>query len=58
MAISKILILRSVWVFLVVRSVQRSGDFWEGSGTPWNGRREKLNHVRILAKMNGYRQQN
>ncbi len=34
MSICKILILRSVWVFLVVRSVQGSDDFWEGSGTP------------------------
>lgn len=41
------LILRGVWVFLVVRSVQRSGDFWEGSGTPRDGRRGKLKHGRI-----------
>ncbi|WP_227538815.1 hypothetical protein, partial [Klebsiella pneumoniae] len=49
----KILILRGVWVFLVVRSVQRSDDFWEGSGTPWDGRRGKLKHdgVRIFSRI-------
>ena len=53
MAISKILILRSVWVFFVVRSVQRSGNFWEGSGTPRNGRRAKRKHdaIRIFSRI-------
>ncbi|WP_222863457.1 hypothetical protein, partial [Klebsiella grimontii] len=45
--ICKILILRGVWVFFVVRSVPGSGDFWEGSGTPRDGRRGKLKHGRI-----------
>jgi hypothetical protein len=47
------LILRSVWVFLVVRSVQRSDDFWEGSGTPRDGRRGKRKHdgVRIFSRI-------
>ena len=47
------LILRGVWVFLVVRSVQRSDDFWEGSGTPRDGRRGKLKHdgVRIFSRI-------
>ncbi|WP_227538812.1 hypothetical protein, partial [Klebsiella pneumoniae] len=51
--ICKILILRGVWVFLVVRSVQRSDDFWEGSGTPWDGRRGKLKNdgVRIFSRI-------
>ncbi len=42
-----------VWVFLVGRSVQRSEDFWEGSGTPWDGRRGKLKHdgVRIFSRI-------
>jgi hypothetical protein len=47
------LILRGVWVFLVVRSVQRSDDFWEGSGTPRDGRRGKRKHdgVRIFSRI-------
>lgn len=47
------LILRGVWVFLVVRSVQRSDDFLEGSGTPRDGRRGKLKHdgVRIFSRI-------
>ncbi len=42
-----------MWVFLVVRSVQRSDDFWEGSGTPRDGRRGKLKHdgVRIFSRI-------
>ena len=37
----------------MVRSVQRSGDFWEGSGTPRDGRRGKLKHdgVRIFSRI-------
>lgn len=37
----------------MVRSVQRSGGFWEGSGTPRNGRRGKLKHdgVRISSRI-------
>ncbi|MDM6777917.1 hypothetical protein, partial [Klebsiella michiganensis] len=51
--ICKILILRGVWVFFVVRSVPGSGDFWEGSGTPRDGRRGKLKHdgVRIFSRI-------
>ena len=45
--------MRSVWVFLVVRSVQGSDDFWEGSGTPRNGRRAKWKHggIRIFSRI-------
>lgn len=37
----------------MVRSVQRSDDFWEGSGTPRNDRRGKLKHdaVRIFSRI-------
>ncbi len=45
--------MRGVWVFLVVRSVQRSDDFWEGSGTPRDSRRGKRKHdgVRIFSRI-------
>ncbi len=37
----------------VVRSVPGSGDFWEGSGTPRDGRRGKLKHggIRIFSRI-------
>ena len=36
-----------------MRSVQKSGDFWEGSGTPRNGRRAKLKNaaIRIFSRI-------
>ncbi len=37
----------------MVRSVQRSGGIWEGSGTPRDDRRGKLKHggIRIFSRI-------